>query len=147
MKTSNVPIWVSFMIEFQSVWGVRSPLQKSQNPSERPEGFLPRRLRGAATAAWADPGWALEPHIGGESGEAVSRRSHHPSIWNVWCVIFGRWLSRLGFRMSLNATVNKWGRTMPDYWYSFLSIVEKSKQKKKTRQSWFNLIHHIPCTL
>lgn len=80
IKASNVRRWplLSFF-EFQSNWTVCCPVQESQDPSQRTEGFLPQWLGRAKRAAWAESEWALEPHIRGESGEAVSRRSVHPS--------------------------------------------------------------------
>ncbi len=89
-KASNVWSWaLSSVFPFQSVWTVCSTVQESQDPRQRTEGLLPQRLRRAKRAAWADSEWALEPHIRGESGEAVSRRIIHLSIPidDYWCVI------------------------------------------------------------
>lgn len=63
-----------YFFKFQPVWTVCSPVQESQDPSPRSEGFLPRWLRRAKTAARAESERALEPHIRGESGETVSWR-------------------------------------------------------------------------
>lgn len=63
-----------YFFKFQPVWTVCSPVQESQDPSARSEGFLPRWLRRAKTAARAESERALEPHIRGESGETVSWR-------------------------------------------------------------------------
>lgn len=63
--------------EFQSVGAVCSPVQESQDPSERTEGLLPQRLGRAEGSAGAESGGALEPRVGGEGGEAVSSSTHH----------------------------------------------------------------------
>lgn len=59
--------------KLQSDRAVCSPIQESQDPGQRSEGLLPRWLGGAKAAAGAESDGALEPRVGGEGGEAVSR--------------------------------------------------------------------------
>ena len=77
-KMLKTQFFFSFF-KFQSIWTLCSPVQESQDPRQRTEGLLPRWLRRAKTAARAESGWALEPHIRGKSGEVVSRSNIPPS--------------------------------------------------------------------